>query len=34
MLNAKHKIKYINFVVEVHIMNKDEFLMHKRHMIN
>lgn len=29
MLNAKHEIEYINFVVEVNLMNKDELFMHK-----
>ncbi|WP_434067170.1 hypothetical protein [Paenibacillus sp. JJ778] len=29
MLMQKHKIEYINFVVEVNFMNKDELFMHK-----
>ncbi|WP_366344906.1 hypothetical protein [Paenibacillus amylolyticus] len=27
--SAKHKIEYINFVLEVNFMNKDELFMHK-----
>lgn len=29
MLNAKDKVEYIIFVVEVNLMNKDEQFMHK-----